>query len=67
MMNIREYIETIDEEERDEIEATLYACSQEDWDDFEMWAIENGIDLTACDPLTGEYVTVEWGWDMCGD
>lgn len=66
-MTIREYIETIDEEERDEMAATLYAISQDDWDDFEMWAIENGIDLTATDPETGEYVTVLWGWDMCGD
>ena len=66
-MTIREYIDTIDEEERDEIAETLYAISQDDWDDFEMWAIENGVDLTARDPQTGEYVTVEWGWDMCGD
>ena len=67
MMNIREYIETIDEEERDEIERTLYECSQDDWDDFEMWAIENGVDLTAYDDEMGEYITVLWGWDMCGD
>ena len=66
-MTIREYIDTIDEEERDEIAEALYALSQDDWDDFEMWAIENGIDPTARDPHTGEYVTVEWGWDMCGD
>lgn len=66
-MTIREYFDSIDEEERDEIAETLYACSQEDWEDFEMWAIENGIDLTATDPVTGEYVTVLWGWDMCGD
>lgn len=66
-MTIREYIDTIDEEERDEIAETLYQISQDDWDDFEMWAIENGIDLTATDPETGEYFTVLWGWDMCGD
>lgn len=66
-MTIREYIDTIDEEERDEISETLYACSQEDWDDFEMWALANGIDLTARDSITGEYETVLWGWDMCGD
>ena len=66
-MTIREYIDTIDEEERDEFAATLYAISQDDWDDFESYALENGIDLAAVDPVTGEYVTVEWGWDMCGD
>lgn len=66
-MTIREYIDTIEEEERDEIEATLYAISQDDWDEFELWALENGVDLTARDPLTGEYVAIEWGWDMCGD
>lgn len=66
-MTIREYIDTIDEEERDEIAYTLYQISQDDPEDFESWALENGIDLTARDPQTGEYVTVEWGWDMCGD
>lgn len=66
-MTIYEYIETIDEEERDEFAATLYAISQDDWEDFESYAIENGIDLTATDSVTGEYFTVLWGWDMCGD
>ena len=66
-MTIYEYIETIDEEERDEIAETLYRISQDDWEDFESYAIENGIDLTATDPVTGEYFTILWGWDMCGD
>lgn len=66
-MTIYEYLETIDEEERDEIAATLYQISQDDWEDFESYAIENGIDLTAVDPATGEYFTTLWGWDMCGD
>ena len=66
-MTIREYFETLAEDERDDIEETMYAISQDDWDDFEMWAIENGIDLTARDPRTGEYVSVLWCWDMCGD
>lgn len=68
-MTIREYIDTIEEEERDEIEATLYACYEDDFDDFCMWAIENGIDINATKTVLGEAVPVLtlWAWDMCGD
>ena len=66
MMNIREYLETIDEEERDEIAETLYQISQDDEEDFEMWCIENGIDMTATDE-DGEYILAQWQMDMCGD
>ena len=34
-MTIREYIESLDEEERDEIAETMYAISQDDEEDFE--------------------------------
>ncbi len=69
MMNIREYIESLDEEERDEIAYTMYQISQDDPLDFECYCIENGIDLTATEMVGREEipVVVLWGWDMCGD
>jgi hypothetical protein len=66
-MTIREYIDTIDEEERDEIAETLFHCYEEDYDDFCVWALENGIDVYAQDETLHEYVTVLWAYDMCGD
>ena len=68
-MTIREYIDTIDEEERDEIAYTLYQISQDDPEDFECWALENGIDLTATEEVFGQAVSVLtlWSYDMCGD
>ena len=66
MMNIREYLETIDEEERDEIAFTLYQISQDDELDFENWCLENGIDMAATDE-NGEYILASWQMDMCGD
>lgn len=49
-MTIYEYIETLDEEERDEIAETLFHCYEDDYEDFCAWAIENGIDLTPTKP-----------------
>lgn len=46
-MTMNDYLLTIDEEERDEMAETLFHCYEEDYDDFCMWAIENGIDLDA--------------------
>jgi K+/H+ antiporter YhaU regulatory subunit KhtT len=68
-MTIREYIDTLDEEERDEIAETLYHCMEDDFDDFSMWAIENGIDLDATETVLGQEVPVLtlWAYDMCGD
>lgn len=66
-MTIREYFETLEEEDRDEMEYTMYQISQDDPEDFECWCHENGIDMEAIDPVLGEYVTVLWTWDMCGD
>jgi hypothetical protein len=68
-MTIREYIDTIDEEERDEIAETLYACYEDDFDDFCAWAIENGIDIHATENVLGQEVSVLvlWAYDMCGD
>ena len=68
-MTIREYIETIPEEDRDEFEATLYQCYEDDFDDFIMWATENGIDTHATETVFGEEVSVLvlWAYDMCGD
>ena len=68
-MTIREYIDTIDEEERDEIAETLYACYEADYDDFCVWARETGIDTEATAVVLGEEVPVLtlWAYDMCGD
>lgn len=74
-MTIREYFDNMitpnmTEEDWDELfdlENTAYACYEDDDLDFESWALENGIDLTARDPQTGETVLTLWAWDMCGD
>ena len=75
-MTIREYFDammetaTVDEmDEIFEVEETLFHCYEEDEEDFTMWAIENGIDLTATETVLGEEVPVLtlWAWDMCGD
>lgn len=72
-MTIREYFENIyateDFEDAADYEMTIYRCYEEDEEDFTMWAIENGIDLTATIEIMGEAVSVltAWAWDMCGD
>jgi len=72
-MTIREYFETIyateDFDDAADYERTIYGCYEEDFDDFTMWAVENGIDLTATEEILGETVPVltAWAWDMCGD
>lgn len=76
-MTIREYFDNMihdnmteeDWTEISEIEETMYACYEDDFDDFSMWAIENGIDLDATETVLGEAVPVLtlWAWDMCGD
>lgn len=73
MMNIREYFDTLRNEARTdeewhevcEFEETIYRCMEEDFEDFTMWAVENGIDLSIMD--CGETVLTWWAWDMCGD
>ncbi len=72
-MTIREYFDTIfateDFEDAADYEMTIYRCYEEDFDDFTMWAVEQGIDLTATTEIMGEAVPVltAWAWDMCGD
>ena len=70
-MTIYEYctnlIETMDFDEAVDTIATMYACYEADFDDFCMWAIENGIDVDAMDARTGEAVLTLWAWDQCGD
>ena len=76
-MTIREYFdnmvtENMTDEDWDEIyevENTIYHCYEDDYEDFAMWAIENGIDLEATEVVLGEeiLVTTLWAWDMCGD
>lgn len=70
MMTIREYFASLisagyELEEIGELEQTLFHCMEEDFDDFSMWAIENGIDLSAEED--GELVLTMWAWDVCGD
>lgn len=76
-MTIREYFDNMihdnmTEEDWDEIaeyEETLFNCYEDDFEDFSMWAIENGIDLDATETVLGEAVPVLtlWAYDMCGD
>lgn len=76
-MTIREYFDNMihdnmteeDWTEISEIEETMFAIYEDDFDDFSMWAIENGIDLDATEIVLGEAVPVLtlWAWDMCGD
>ena len=69
-MTIREYFdrmiaENYELEEIAELEETAFHCMEDDFDDFTMWAIENGIDLDAEED--GELVLTLWAWDVCGD
>jgi len=76
-MTIREYFNNMihdnmteeDWTEISEIEETMFNCYEDDFEDFSMWAIENGIDLDATETVLGEAVPVLtlWAWDMCGD
>lgn len=72
MMTIREYFDAMisadyDLDEIAELEQTALRSYEADEEDFTMWAIENGIDLTARDEETGELVLTLWCWDVCGD
>lgn len=42
-MTLNEYLNTIDEEEREEIAETLRAIAHDDPEDFALWCLENGI------------------------
>lgn len=72
-MTIREYFDSIfateDFDDALDYEMTIYRCYEEDEEDFEMWALEQGIDLTATTEIMGESVLVltAWAWDMCGE
>jgi len=76
-MTIREYFDNMihdnmteeDWTEISEIEETMFNCYEDDFEDFSMWAIENGIDIDATETVLGEAVPVLtlWAWDMCGD
>lgn len=76
-MTIREYFdnmihENMTEEDWTEIfetEETVFNCYEDDFEDFSLWAIENGIDLDATETVLGEAVPVLtlWAYDMCGD
>lgn len=76
-MTIREYFDNMihdnmteeDWTEISEYEETLFNCYEDDFEDFSMWAIENGIDLDATETVLGEAVPVLtlWAYDMCGD
>lgn len=76
-MTIREYFDNMihdnmteeDWTEISEIEETVFNCYEDDFEDFSVWAIENGIDLDATETVLGEAVPVLtlWAYDMCGD
>ena len=76
-MTIREYFDNMlhtaqtdaDWDEVFEIEDTLFHCYEDDYEDFAMWAIENGIDLDATETVLGREVPVLtlWAYDHCED
>jgi hypothetical protein len=61
-MTIIEYItaNTTTATEAAEIAETLRALFLTAYDDFALWAAENGINLAAIDAATGEYVVNLW-------
>ena len=74
MMNIQEYFKNLmlnarDDEEMEEaieIELIMYRVLEENELDFENWAREEGIDLTAKKMVLGQEIPVLtlWCWDM---
>ena len=69
-MTIREYFDNLINEGYDlfeiaELEQTTFRCMEADFDDFTMWAVENGIDLNAEEG--GDLALTLWAWDVCGD
>ena len=74
MMNIQEYFKNLmlnarDDEEMEEaieIELIMYRVLEENELDFENWAHEEGIDLTAKKMVLGQEIPVLtlWCWDM---
>lgn len=72
MINIRTYFNRLYDKARTEAEweavmeyetAIFYDVD----DDFEQWAVEHDIDLTAVDENTGETYLQLWAWDMDED
>jgi hypothetical protein len=65
-MTIIEYINanTTTATEAAEIAETLRALYLTAYDDFATWAAENGINLAATDPITGEYIVNLWAADL---
>ena len=75
MMNINEYwrnkmVNTNTEAEFDAVcdeEQALYEAWQNDEIDLEAWAAEQGVDLEAVNPRTGNSELTHWAWDMEND
>ena len=73
MMNIREYFENLymlaglDDDNFDEVSELENEVYEMDEEDFEMWARENNIDLSARDNVTGELIVTMWSWDVCDE
>lgn len=65
-MTIIEYItaNTTTATEAAEIAETLRALFLTAYDDFALWAAENGINLAATDAATGEYIVNLWAADL---
>lgn len=73
-MTIREYFETLFSsaslEELNaiyEMQDTVYAMYEDDYDAFVSWANEHDIDLDAMDEQLGVSVLITWAWDACGE
>ena len=73
-MTIREYFETLfasaSLEELNtiyEVQDTIYAMYEDDYDAFVNWANEHDIDLDVMDEQLGVSVLTTWVWDACGE
>ena len=76
-MTINEYwekmfAETENEEEWEEVaelEDVMYRVMEDNFDDFTIWACEEGIDLDAEEMVGGHEIKslTLWCWDMCGE
>lgn len=73
-MTIREYFETLFSaaslEELNtiyEIQDTIYAMYEDDYNAFVSWANEHDIDLDVMDEQLDVSVLTTWIWDACGE
>jgi regulator of RNase E activity RraB len=73
MMNVREYFESLlDNEEMTldetmDMEKELWGMYYEDYDGFVDYMNKHNVDLSLRDEEKGETYLTLWVWDMCGE